>query len=144
MLLRAPLLAVCAAAIVFGAVHLHRTDACQAARGAIVTALFHHREPPGGLARQQRRLVDSCRDGTVLAFVSTVETTAGRHALALALARTVTRDEPRNRVGWIALAQALTLSDPRGAAAATARAKQLDPRGVVPAATGAGAPRRAP
>ena len=105
-------------------------------------ALFHHREPAGGLAHQQQRLVDNCRDGSVLAFVSTVETTAGHRDLATALARKVTRDEPRNRVGWVALAQALQGSDPRGAAAAAARAKELNPRGVVPAA--AGAARRGP
>jgi hypothetical protein len=142
MLLRAALVALCAAAIVFGATRLHHDDVCQSARGAIVTALFHHREPAGGLAHQQQRLVDSCRDRTVLAFVSTVETTAGRHAFALALARKVTRDEPNNRVGWIALSQALARSDPRGSAAAVARAKRIDPMGVVPAAAGAGAARR--
>jgi hypothetical protein len=139
MLLRAPLLAVCAAAIVFGAIRLHRDDSCQSARGAIVAALFHRQEPAGGLSRQQRRLIDSCRDGTVLAFVSTVETTAGRHAFALQLARKVTRDEPRNRVGWIALSQALARTDPKASAAAVARAMKLDPRGFVPPAAGAGA-----
>jgi hypothetical protein len=142
MLLRVALVSVSAAAIVFGAVRLHRADTCESTRSAIVMALFHHREPAGGLAHQQQRLVDNCRDGSVLAFVSTVETTAGHRDLATALARKVTRDEPRNRVGWVALAQALQGSDPRGAAAAAARAKELNPRGVVPAA--AGAARRGP
>ena len=140
MLLRAALVAVSAAAIVFGAVRLHRADTCESTRSAIVTALFHRRRPAGGLASQQRRLVDNCRDGSVLAFVSTFETTAGYHAAATSLARQVTRDESRNRIGWVALAQALQGSDPRGAAAAAARAKALNPRGVVPAAAGA-APR---
>jgi len=141
MPVRIALVAVSVAAVVFGVLRLHRSDECESARTAINTALFHHREPAGGLARQQRRLLDNCRDGSVLAFVSTVETTAGRRRFATALARKVTRDEPRNRVGWVALAQALQRSDPRGAAAAAARAKKLDPRGAVPRAAGAGAPR---
>jgi Flp pilus assembly protein TadD len=144
MPLRVALIAVCVAAVVFGAVRLHRNDSCQSARSAIVTALFHHREPDGGLAEQQQRLTGECRDGTLLALVSTVETTAGRHTFALALARRVTRDEPRNRVGWIALSQALARTDPRGSAAAAARARTLDPRGFVPPAAGAGAARQAP
>lgn len=137
MPLRIALVAACVAAVVFGFSRLHDADACEGARQSIISALFHHREPAGGLARQQRRLVDSCRDGSVLAFVSTVETTAGHHGFATALARKVTRDEPRNRVGWVALAQALQGSDPRGSAAAAARAKSLDPRGAVPKAGGA-------
>jgi Flp pilus assembly protein TadD len=139
MPLRIGLVLCACAAVVFGITRLHRSDGCESARTAILTALFHHREPAGGLARQQRRLVDDCRDGSILAFASTVETTAGHRGYATALARKVTRDEPRNRVGWIALAQALERSDPRGAAAAAARAKALDPRGAVPRAAGAGA-----
>ena len=137
MLLRIALVAACVAAAVFGFSRLHDADTCESARQTIITALFHHREPAGGLARQQRRLVGNCRDGSVLAFVSTLETTAGHHGFATALARKVTRDEPRNRVGWVALAQALQRSDPRGSAAAAARAKALDPRGAVPRAAGA-------
>ena len=142
MLLRAALIVLSAAAIAFGAVRLHRVDTCESTRSAIVAALLHHRQPAGGLANQQRRLVDNCRDRSVLAFVSTVETTAGYRALATSLARRVTRDEPSNRIGWVALAQALQGTDPRGAAAAAARARALNPRGVVPA--GAGAARRSP
>jgi hypothetical protein len=138
-------LVLCACVIVvIGLTRLHRSDGCESTRRAVVAALFHHREPAGGLARQQRRLIDDCRDGSILAFVSAVETTAGRRSYATALARKVTRDEPRNRVGWVALAQALERSDPRGAAAAAARAKRLDPRGAVPRAAGAGAARRGP
>lgn len=137
MAVRIALAAVCVAAIVFGATRLHKDDTCESARSAIVTALFHHREPAGGLAYQQRRLVDHCRDGSVIAFVSTVETTAGRTGPGTALARKVTRDEPNNRIGWIALAQALQNTDPRGSKAAAARAKELNPRGVVPSAAGA-------
>ena len=137
MPLRIALVAVCVAAVVFGFSRLHDADTCESARQSIITALFHHHEPAGGLARQQQRLVDNCRDGSVLAFVSTVETTAGQHGFATSLARKVTRDEPRNRVGWVALAQALQRSDPRGSAAAAARAKALDPRGAVPRAAGA-------
>jgi Flp pilus assembly protein TadD len=142
MPVRIALVAASVAAIVFAASRLHRTDECESARTAIYGALFHHRLPADGLAHQQRRLLDNCRDGSVLAFVSTVETTAGQHGFATALARKVTRDEPRNRVGWVALAQALQRSDPRGSAAAAARAKALDPRGAVPRAGGAGAARR--
>jgi len=142
MLLRAALIALSAAAIAFGVVRLRGADTCESTRSAIVAALFHHRQPAGGLANQQRRLVANCRDRSVLAFVSTVETTAGYHALATSLARKVTRDEPRNRIGWVAFEQALQRSDPRGAAAAAVRAKALNPRGVVPAA--AGAVRRGP
>jgi Flp pilus assembly protein TadD len=142
MPLRIALVAACVAAVVFGVSRLHRSDECEGARTAINTALFHHREPAGGLAHQQRRLLDNCRDGSVLAFISTVETTAGHHGFATALARKVIRDEPRNRVAWVALAQALERSDPRGSAAAAARAKALDPRGAVPRAAGAGATRR--
>jgi Flp pilus assembly protein TadD len=137
MLVRVVLVVTCVAAIVFGATRLHQDDSCESARGAIVTALFHHREPPDGLAHQQQRLIDNCRDASVLAFVSTVETTAGRSGPATALARRVTRDEPRNRIGWVALAQALQRTDPQGSKAAAARAKALNPRGVVPAAGGA-------
>jgi Flp pilus assembly protein TadD len=132
MALRIGLVLVCCAAIAFGASRLRDEHTCASARSAIVTALFHHRLPPGGLAHQQKRLIDGCRDGSVLALVSTVETTAGYRALATALARRVVRDEPRNRVGWIALAQALARTDPKGAAAAAARAQALNPRGVVP------------
>jgi Flp pilus assembly protein TadD len=142
MPVRIALVAACVAAVVFGATRLHRSDECESARTAINTALFRHREPSGGLAHQQRRLLDNCRDGSVLAFVSTVETTAGQRGFATALARRVTRDEPSNRVGWVALAQALQRSDPRGSAAAAARAKALDPKGAVPRAAGAGAARR--
>src|SRR3954463_14449787 len=127
MLPRAALIAVAIAAVVFGAARLHRDDTCESTRSAIVAALFHHRQPAGGLANQQRRLVANCRDRSVLAFVSTVETTPGSPALAPSLARRVTRDEPRNRIGWVALAQALQRSDPRGAAAAAVRAKALNP-----------------
>lgn len=137
MLVRAVLVAVCVAAIVFGAMRLHSDDTCESTRSAIVTALFHHQEPPGGLARQQQRLIDNCRDASVMAFVSTVETTAGRTGPATALARKVTRDEPNNRIGWVALAQALQNTDPQGSKAAAARAKELNPRGAVPAAGGA-------
>jgi hypothetical protein len=134
MLLRAVLVVICVAAIAFGATRLHRDDTCESARSAIVTALFHHQEPPGGLAKQQQRLVDNCRDASVMAFVSTVETTAGRLGPAVALARRVTRDEPSNRIGWVALAQALRKTDPQGSKAAVARAKALNPRGAVPGA----------
>src|SRR3954465_3189255 len=99
MLPRVALIAVAIAAVVFGASRLHRDDTCESTRSTIVAALFHHREPAGGLARQQRRLVDNCRDNSVLAFVSTVETTAGHHGLATALARRVTRADPRHRIG---------------------------------------------
>jgi hypothetical protein len=139
MLPRIALVLVAVAAIALGLTRLHRTDGCESTRRTIVTALFHHRLPQGGIALQQRRLTRDCRDGSVLAFVSTVETTAGLRGPATSLARTVTRREPRNRVGWIALAQALQRTDPRGAAAAAARAKALDPRGRVPGAAGAGA-----
>jgi hypothetical protein len=144
MLPRIALVLCACAAIAFGLSRLHDDDTCTSARQAIVTALFHHRTPAGGLDHQQRRLLDGCRDGSVLALVSTVETTAGLRGPATDLARRVTREEPRNRVGWIALAQALERSDPRGAAAARARAKALDPRGFVPGAGGAGAVRRGP
>jgi Flp pilus assembly protein TadD len=139
MLLRIALVVGACLAIVFGASRLRDEHRCTTARQAIVTALFNHRTPDGGLAHQQKRLLDGCRDGSVLALVSTVETTAGFHGPATALARKVTRDEPRNRVGWIALAQALERSDPRGAAAARTRAQALDPRGRIPRAAGAGA-----
>ena len=132
MIVRVALVAVCVAAVAFGVTRLHKDDTCESARTAIVTALFHHQEPAGGLAHQQRKLVDNCRDRSVMAFVSTVETTARRYGPAIALARRVTREEPSNRIGWIALAQALKTSDPAGSRAAVARAKALNPRGAVP------------
>ena len=132
MIVRVALVAVCLAAVAFGVTRLHHDNACESARSAIVDALFHHQEPAGGLAHQQQKLVDSCRDRSVMAFVSTVETVARRYGPAIALARRVTRDEPRNRIGWIALAQALKASDPVAARAAVARAKALNPRGAVP------------
>src|SRR3954454_14502071 len=129
MLLRAALIALSAAAIAFGVVRLRGADTCESTRSAMVSALFHHRQPAGGLANQQRRLVAHCRGRSVLAFVSTVETTAAYRALATSLARKVTRDEPRNRIGWVALAQALQRSDPRGAAGAVARGQAAHPQG---------------
>jgi hypothetical protein len=141
MPLRIALVIGACAAIVFGASRLRDEHRCTSARQAIITALFHHRIPEGGFAHQQSRLIDGCRDGSILALVSTVETTAGLRGPATTLARRVTREEPRNRVGWIALAQALERSDPRGAAAARARAHALDPRGRIPGAAGAGAGR---
>ena len=86
MPLRIALVAASVAAVVFGFSRLSDADTCESARQTIITALFHHREPAGGLARQQRRLVGNCRDRSVLAFVSTVETTAGHHGLAIGLA----------------------------------------------------------
>jgi Flp pilus assembly protein TadD len=132
MIVRVVMVAACVAAVIFGVSRLHQDNTCESARSAIVTALFHHREPAGGLAHQQQRLIDHCRDRSVMAFVSTVETTARRFGPATALARRVTHDEPNNRIGWIALAQALRLSDPKGSRAAVARAKALNPRGAVP------------
>jgi Flp pilus assembly protein TadD len=132
MIVRVALVAVCVAAIAFGVTRLHRDNACESARSSIVTALFHHQEPAGGLAQQQQKLVNNCRDRSVMAFVSTVESTARRYGPAIALARRVTREEPRNRIGWIALAQALKASDPAAADAAAARARALNPRGAVP------------
>jgi predicted Zn-dependent protease len=144
MALRIALVLVACAAVAFGISRTRQDHRCQDARQAIVTALFHHRLPEGGLAFQQRRLLGNCRDGSLLAHVSTIETTGGQRASAIALARRVTRDEPRNRVGWIALAQALAAGDPARAAAARERARMLDPMGRVPPAAGAGAPRPAP
>lgn len=128
MLLRAALVVVCAGAIVFGATRLHQVDSCEHTRTTVLSALFHRKVPAGGFPAQQRRLVDMCRDRNVLAQVAVVETSFGQSGRAAVLARQLVRDEPRNVRGWGALAQALARTDPRGAAAARARLRALDPR----------------
>ena len=140
MLVRGALVVIAAAAIAFGLSRLRDEHRCASARVAITDALFHRRLPAGGLGPQQRRLIDNCRDRSVLASVSVVETAAGLRAPATALARRIVRDEPRNVRGWAVLAQALERSDPRGAAAARARVRALDPQGQVPAALRGRAP----
>lgn len=141
MLVRLALLYACVPVVVLGVVRLHDHDRCNSAQDAIVTALFHHREPSGGLAARQRELVASCHDETAIAGVSAVLTTAGRRGPALELARRATHDAPDAFLGWVALGQALERTDPRGAAVARARARALNPRGLVPRAAGAGAAR---
>lgn len=143
MLTRAILLVAAAAAIAFGAHGLHDRNACDAAGSRITTALFREQEPAGGLATQQRRLEDACDDPAVLAAVSSVMTTAGRRKPALALAYRATRKYPRSFPAWVALGQALERTDPAAAAAARREARTLNPLGLIPRATGAGAARRA-
>jgi len=142
--LRLVLLIAGVALTVHAALALGDHRRCTRATTAINGALFHDREPAGGLAEQQRRLERSCSDPAVLAGVSTVMTTAGRAAPGLALARRATHDAPDLFVAWVALTQALERRDPAGARTARAHALRLNPLGRVPPAAGAGAARQAP
>jgi predicted Zn-dependent protease len=76
-------------------------------------------------------LLDGARrgrpDGTVLPLEAAVLVRQGRAARAAALLRPLLREEPDNVTGWAVLSLALARSDPRGAAAARARAQALAP-----------------
>jgi Flp pilus assembly protein TadD len=134
-LIRGLLLGVAAAAIVFGIAGLRQTDHCDDAKHAIDVVIYERSlgvrdQQPSELASKQRRLVAECRDRTELARYATLEGTVGLSALAASLARTVTRLEPENRFGWLALALVLNRVQPAAADAARRRAHALDPRGV--------------
>lgn len=133
---------VAAAAIGFGVSRLRETDRCDQAKKAIDVAIYQRtftKHGPGerALRAPQARLVASCRDRTELARYAALEGTVGLTGLAASLAREVTRLEPRNRFGWLALALVLDRVDPAGAAAARRRGHALDPRGIaLPSASG--------
>jgi predicted Zn-dependent protease len=130
LLARLLVVAVAVSAIAVLVPRLADHDACQTARSSITSAAFSGHAPAGA---QLDRLVGRCRDTDVLAGVSGALSAAGRMAQAAHLARTAVRREPDAFLGWVALAQALRARDPRGAAAALARARRLNPRLRVPA-----------
>jgi hypothetical protein len=141
MMLRVALVLCAAAAIGVGISGLRQTHRCGQAKQAIDAVVFqrtlHRAAPdPHELAAAQARLVADCRDRTEIARYATVEGTVGLTQPATSLARTVTRLEPDNRFGWLALALVLGGDHPLAAAAARRRAHALDPRGVPLASTG--------
>ena len=145
MVIRVLLVAVAAVVVVLGIAGLRQTNRCDDAKHAIDVVL-HHRvlgvrdQSPGGLVAANARLVDDCRDRTEVARYATLEGTVALTADATSLARTVTRLEPRNRFGWLALALILNGRDPAGATAARRRAHELDPR-AAPLSSGSVQPR---
>jgi hypothetical protein len=125
---RLVIVAVAAVAVAALATRLRDHDRCEAARSATVNALFHKQPVPEGVATQQRRLLDNCRDADTLATVSGTLTIAGERRPALALARAATERSPDAFLGWVALARAYGDKDGPQARRAFARAKALNPR----------------
>jgi hypothetical protein len=129
VLVRAIVLACCAAAVVFLAGRLHAQDRCDAASRALFLAPA--RADAATIAR-----VRSCRSAQDLANAAVALNGVGRHAAALALARTAVAREPQGFPVWVGLALVESASDPAAAARAQARAKALNPRwpGLAPSA----------
>jgi hypothetical protein len=145
VLIRVLLVAAAAGAVVFGIAGLRQTHRCNDAKHAAGVLIYLRsvgvRDPSqGDPASANARLVDDCRDRTDVARYATSEGTVGLTADATSLARSITRLEPRNRFGWLALALVLRQEHPAGAAAALRRAHELDPRGV-PLRSGSAQPR---
>ena len=135
MVIRVLLVAVAAGVVVFGISRLGQTNRCADARHEVGVQIYLRsvgvRDPSrGDPATANTRLLDDCRDRTEIAQYATSEGTVGMTREAASLARAVTRLEPRNRFGWLALALALRRVQPAGATAALRRAHALDPRGV--------------
>ncbi len=131
-ILKAAVVVIAAVAIVYGVTRLHEQRRCQVAHGALLVALFHHRQPAGGRADQLRTLTSQCHDPAPVAQISILLATAGYRADAIATARRAIHLQPNSTLGWTALAEVLARSDPRGAAAARARVLALNPQAVVP------------
>jgi|KBSSwiStaDraftv2_1062776.scaffolds.fasta_scaffold1285989_1 Flp pilus assembly protein TadD len=134
-LIRGLFVVVAAVAIGFGIAGLRQTNRCDDAKQAIDVVIYQRSQgvrdqDPREIASTQRKLVADCRDRTELARYATLEGTVGLTAPAASLARTVTRLEPTNRFGWLALALVLNRVEPAAADAARRRAHALDPRGV--------------
>lgn len=127
MIVRLVVVALAVAAVVALIPRLRDHDRCQSASDATIHALFQHRPVPGGVALQQQRLIDSCRDGDALATVSATLTIAGEREPALALARAATRRSPDGYLGWVALARAYGDKTDPAARRAFARAQALNP-----------------
>jgi hypothetical protein len=133
--IRVVLVTVAGLAIVFGLSGLRDTHRCDDAKQAMDVVIYQRTvgvrdQRPQDVASLQRRLVADCRDRTDLARYATLEGTVGLTAEAASLARTVTRLEPTNRFGWLALSLVLNRVQPAAADAARRRAHALDPRGV--------------
>jgi hypothetical protein len=127
VVVRLVVVALAVAAVVVLAGRLHEHDACEAARLATVDALFQHRPIPEGIATQESRILDHCRDADTLATISGALTINRRRRAALALAQAATRRSPDAYLGWVALTRAYGKDSPQGRQA-FARAKALNPR----------------
>jgi predicted Zn-dependent protease len=106
------------AAIAFGAVRLHATRACDAARA----------DPVGSVDA----LLEHCDGALPLATGSVALLRAGRQADAQRLADAAARRQPEDYVAWLALAGVRAArGDEAGATRARERARALNPRAAA-------------
>jgi len=128
MILRVTLIAVCAAAVVFGATRLHDVRACNHARGVSFAATLG-RPVPGGPQRLARDAIEHCRGGTDLAAIGAALAQDGAVVPAQRLAQEAVRRDPRDYQGWVTLAiVAQRERRPAAQRAAALRALALNPR----------------
>lgn len=128
MLLRVPLIALCAAAVVFGATRLHDVRACNSAKQRGFALALGHRvaTTPQQLARD---VEDHCRGGADLSATSAALARSGRLGPAAQLAHEAIRRDPRDYQGWVALAIVRQHEGrPLAQRAAARRAVALNPR----------------
>jgi hypothetical protein len=121
VLVRGALIVACIAAVVFLAGRLHQQRRCDAAARAVFLA-------PRAAGGSELAHVRACRDPEALAAAAVALEGAGRHAVALGLARTATRRAPRDFAAWVGLALVERASAPALAARAEGRARALNPR----------------
>jgi hypothetical protein len=128
MLLRVPLLVLCAAAIVFGVARLSDTNACDDAKSQGFAAALGH-PVPGGPEGLARRVTDNCRGGADLSATAVALARGGELQQAERLARGAIRRDPRDYQGWISLAIVMQRSHrPAEQRRAALRALGLNPR----------------
>jgi hypothetical protein len=118
MAVRALLLCLAFAAIAVGASSLRTDHRCAEAKRALPRATG------AGLVPAATAVADRCGDPRDRATADVLLLARGRRGDALALARRMTRDNPDDYVGWIAVYR---LAGDRGA---LRRARELNPRGA--------------
>jgi hypothetical protein len=103
VLVRAGLVVIAAAAVVFGFTRLSDVRACDRAKNDGFAAALGRRVPggPDGLAR---RVSDHCSGGSDLAATSVALARGGAVVPAERLAGEAIRRDPRDYQGWVALA----------------------------------------
>jgi hypothetical protein len=128
VLVRAALILIAAAAVVFGATRLHDVRACNSAKDRGFAAALGH-PVAGGAQQLARDVADHCRGGADLSATSVALARGGALAPASRLAPEAIRRDPRDYQGWVALAIVLQHEGhPLAQRAAARRAVALNPR----------------
>jgi hypothetical protein len=127
VLVRGGVILIAAAAIVFGLHRLGDVRACQHARAEGFAASLG-RPVPGGPDRLARDVIAHCRGGSDLSATSVALARSGALGTAGRLAREAIRRDPRDYLGWVALAIVLQRDDPVASRRAARRALVLNPR----------------